>query len=485
MRSTSLLVAVLLLLGAASLARAEDDVTPTEPLPAATQRRIQGWITDLAKLEDWQGGLSPSTGGGVGFAPAFEGMYRVDREKPANHAYRALVAAGPDAIPFLLAHLDDRTETKLALAFEGGFGGMHLSLELEANPTAWEEIAAIRTAISDYAADDDEYPWRHEIAIDAHTITVGDACFSILGEITNRSYETVRYQPTAITVVNSPTRDSRLARAVRAQWLGKDYRRELFRRLDHDLRTKPTGLWRAAEGELQAGALLRLSWYFPTQTAPRVLAILQGLDPDIIELGTDPTTGLDLEPLIRMVRDVEDPAVRQELASLLYRVRDPMTLTHLLKAFPTRDDAKLLAHLKAAIAEAAEGRAHHPTGFATMNLLLAIHKRWPEQEAETLVWHFKEHGFRAVLDLVAICYERDVAIPLEIWIYLLDVRAKATSWERLGTPAPLERLRVCDVAALQIAKRRGDLPFTEEAEVEARDERIERMREVLAKEGLR
>jgi hypothetical protein len=51
-----------------------------------------------------------------------------------------------------------------------------------------------------------------------HVVTVGDLCFVALGQIVNRWFEAVRYQPTAIVMINSPTASAALKNAVRRDW---------------------------------------------------------------------------------------------------------------------------------------------------------------------------------------------------------------------------------------------------------------------------
>ncbi len=51
-----------------------------------------------------------------------------------------------------------------------------------------------------------------------HTVTVGDLCWVALGQIVNRRFDAVRYQPTAIIIVSSPTLSPTLCKQVRADW---------------------------------------------------------------------------------------------------------------------------------------------------------------------------------------------------------------------------------------------------------------------------
>ena len=55
---------------------------------------------------------------------------------------------------------------------------------------------------------------------DGHEILVGDLCFVALGQIVNRSFNAVRYQPTGGLIVSSPTKSKVLRDAVLKEWSG-------------------------------------------------------------------------------------------------------------------------------------------------------------------------------------------------------------------------------------------------------------------------
>lgn len=51
---------------------------------------------------------------------------------------------------------------------------------------------------------------------------MGDLCFVAIGQIANRGFAAVRYQPTGGLVVSSPSASPALRRAVAAEWGGLD-----------------------------------------------------------------------------------------------------------------------------------------------------------------------------------------------------------------------------------------------------------------------
>jgi len=86
-------------------------------------------------------------------------------------------------------------------------------------------------------------------------VTVGDACYFLIGQIVNRELAAVRYQPTGGIIVNSPVKRPALAARVRRDWVGLDSAGLRASLLD-DLR---------AESELYdyGSALTRLRFYYP------------------------------------------------------------------------------------------------------------------------------------------------------------------------------------------------------------------------------
>ncbi len=212
--------------GAVILPHGPLEVGPTRPRPAAHYRGIEALVAHLAGLDAWRTGLSPNSSGGPGFAAdgsegslgAFLGRVSGtgiakkravtpapagpdEASRLADEAFATLVALGAEAIPTLLAHLDDETPTRLVFGAGGGFGATWMSTELDANPIQKDEIAAILAAFPEGWADEtsqfegDDFG-REKSYLDRHVVTLGDCCFVLLGQITNRTYQALRYQPT-------------------------------------------------------------------------------------------------------------------------------------------------------------------------------------------------------------------------------------------------------------------------------------------------
>jgi hypothetical protein len=201
----------------ASVAFAQDEDNPpvwkivpyeafeVESRPAA--ENAEALIDGLTKLDKARGGLTTTSGGGIDFSLT-------------DDPFGRLVRLGPAALPAVLAHLDDKRPTKLVFeGWDGPMGGMFRNTELLVPPDRAAEAKAIRGAFP--GAMTDWFGLSDGIDFDAgrlkgHTVTVGDCCFAILGQIVNRPYEAVRYQPSVIVAVCSPTLDPRARRSIRA-----------------------------------------------------------------------------------------------------------------------------------------------------------------------------------------------------------------------------------------------------------------------------
>src|SRR5262249_7219769 len=117
-----------------------------------------------------------------------------------------------------------------------------------------------------------------------YTVTIGDVCFVILGQIVGRHYLAVRYQPTGGLIINSPTHDPFLAKAVRAIWSSPKPAQHLLDALLLDYSSR--GVHRHPEdafdewsvgSDLQVAAAMRLLYYFPQQAASLIAKRLRQL----------------------------------------------------------------------------------------------------------------------------------------------------------------------------------------------------------------
>lgn len=238
--------------------------------------QIKELIRRLADIESPDFGVSPTMSGSA-FLP-LDGKHTAgaflltDHKIESSDALRELVALGPKSMPQLLDSLDDSTPTKLKIDHSGGFGSMWLGREIWGNPANQFESKII-----------DRLPKSEEQYVETHAVTVGDICLVAIGQITGRSYQAVRYQPTACIVINSPTSDQKICECVRQIWTDDNARQKLFDSLLLDFSTRGVFNGSSLDGwsmgdSLQQQAAMRLLYYFPDETEQLIADRLAGLD---------------------------------------------------------------------------------------------------------------------------------------------------------------------------------------------------------------
>src|SRR5215471_14806767 len=172
---------------------------------------------------------------------------------------RELVRRGPEALPALVRHLNDRRETKLKIGQDPSanpiglafFGGQYFGSEYAPKTIARRQF------------DPNAFNLGTSFT-NQYTLKVGDIFYSLIGQIVKRSLSAVRYEPTALLIVNSPVQTPGLAAKVKADWGGATAT---------DLRESLLADLHGPYDSLYEPALVRLRIYFP-----EVYAGLTGLD---------------------------------------------------------------------------------------------------------------------------------------------------------------------------------------------------------------
>jgi hypothetical protein len=247
--------------------------------PPYSNEQIEELIASLASIESPDFGLSPTMSGHA-FLP-IEGqtiagaLLITDHKITSSDALKRLVTIGPIALPALLAHLDDAAPTKLKI--DHGFGGMWFENELWSNPVNRKEQAVLQSRQRNTS---DPFAGNQ---VNSYTVKVGDICLVAIGQITGRGYHTVRYQPTACIIINSPTHDPELCALIRAMWQSINPRQELFNSLLLDYATRGKFNGNSLDGwdvgsSLQIEAAMRMLYYFPTDCASVIADRIDQMD---------------------------------------------------------------------------------------------------------------------------------------------------------------------------------------------------------------
>jgi hypothetical protein len=440
---------------------------------------IRSLIRLLAEIDRPDVGLSP-TMSGTGFAPVpasgrfGAGLLGVDHQLRAAIPLTSLVHAGPDALPQLLESLEDPTPTKLRIAKDPPIGAMWYGRELQGNP----ENAVEWTALQGGKGGGGSGPRGHPIA--EHVVTIGDVCFVAIGQITNRSYQAVRYQPTACVVVNSPVKDAKLAAEVRAIWGKGDQRRKLLESLKADFAS------RGDESHVfQRGAALRLVYYFPSEGVPLVVERLRGLD-----VVTDDARvryakdRISADTLIESVSWSADPRIQAELLGILRKTKDPSIVAAAVPGIPAEHDALVLDGLKERIAALPpKDKRVFGDGFHLLGLVIA---RFPREAKEVFRAYLRDAG---VQRLRTACHafaraEGDLGgLAIDVLAPILTDRRPADGWTypvEPGKSEPRLPIRLCDEAAQALSLRNPDLLHFELFGTHDRlDRQIEGMRRAI------
>jgi hypothetical protein len=451
---------------------------------AARARQIKELIAGLANIANPDFGLS-TTMRGDAFAP-LPGQGRAgtflltDHRLQPSEGLKALVALGPDALPFLLDALDDKTPTRIVVEHSGAIGSMWHAAELWLNPVNPAE-QAIYKARAGKSRERDEH-------VKSYTVKVGDVCFVAIGQIVGRGYSAFRYQPTACVVLNSPTQDPKLCAEVRAIWKARDPRRKLFDSLLADYATegvfngKNLNEW-GVGSDFQCGAAMRLLFYFPEEAAPLLAARLAKLDVRKDE-GEDGwmrrcvANGVRAKEFIKAVAWSRAPAIRQALEKVFKRAEDEDAL---LAALPAVEDRELLRARLEPLVAALPAEEEGPYGHG-YHFLVALARRTPGTARAVFERYLRKasaqrcHTVSLLLRQVKAGWDTALLGPL-----LADKRT--WGWTYAVDPSknePRRPIRVCDEAALTLSRNHPELKFTRAGEHADLDRQIAAIRARLA-----
>lgn len=172
-----------------------------------------------------------------------------------SSAMRSLVKLGVKAVPALLEHLGDDRKTKIEIEHAGPFGGFFISQDEgeQAEENIGEGIRAGKR----------------------YTVRVGDLCYVALGQIVNRPYTAVRYQPTAIIYATSVPHSKQLRAKLLKEWGG------LTAEKHRDLLAKDL---QSDSENVRNGASLRMAHYYPEALEPLAIKQLSRPTYDVFEV---------------------------------------------------------------------------------------------------------------------------------------------------------------------------------------------------------
>jgi hypothetical protein len=181
-----------------------------------------------------------------------------DNDSNAMTAARELVRRGIDAIPELLRHVDDHRPTRVTIGPLGPIGSFSFSNWYSPRFTLNRKRHPADTAPTEYEST------RSLDSPRSYTVTVGDLCYFVIGQIVNRELRIIHPRPTHAYVITSPTAIPALAAAVRADWNGTtaaSHRQSLIRD--------------AGQSQNPGAAVERLMAYYPDDGERAALELLE------------------------------------------------------------------------------------------------------------------------------------------------------------------------------------------------------------------
>lgn len=432
-------------------------------------KKIKGLIADLAKTDRPYFGLSPTLTGEA-FAPLpmsehFGGGLLTQHRLKRNAAFTSLVELGPKALPFLLESLDDKTPAKLTIKHHFPMGGMWYGHEIHGNPRNAHEKNVLAGVKKN----------TERGHLNEFTVGVGDICFVAIGQISNRAYNAVRYQPTAIIVINSTVEDQALASEVRAIWGKADSPQKLLDSLLIDFCT------RGDHGYLQVGAAMRLAYYFPEATEDLIVARLKELNVTTDDVSQQmEKAGVRTEEFVKAVSWSPRPKIQAELLDMF---RKTTAADILLAALPgvgkEYDDLAFQRLVEQINGLPKDDRGPFGKGY---HLLIALGTRFPDRAEATFRNYLKPGTLdrrRAVIHAL-----RKAWSPWAIKLLTPLLKDKEdTGWNYAVNPQqnePRLPIRVCDEAAKTIALQCRTVKFVMEGSHENLDRQIEAVQQKIA-----
>jgi HEAT repeat protein len=307
-------------------------VVKLEPRPAVTEekkKQIKALIAKLAEIKEpefymWVTQTSRC------FTPVFGekslglGLATGSTLKSPN-ALGRLVEMGPDALPFLLEALADKTPTQLTWRDSRAI----FSSEVHGNC-----LNPVERRVLLKARDEDEVTRALDPDVFglSRTLKIGDVCFAAIGQIVSRpSYGAIEGVGFAPDIVYSPVEVKALRDRVRDIWKSDDPARRLLDSLLFDFAMEDASFngnyidW-GNGSNYQIEAVVRLLYYFPKETAPLVAARLQALDVKDADADNwkkrEAKNGVHAIDLIKAVSWCKEPQIQEALAGIKKRTND-------------------------------------------------------------------------------------------------------------------------------------------------------------------
>lgn len=433
------------------------NIRVAQPIKAteAEATEIRALIKTLAEVEEMNFNYVEPLFGEAPFFPVSFVIVPYHAELPEHRfrfqSWKRLVEYGPKAIPFLLEALDDASPTKLSV--DDAYIRTPPVDIFHINPINIYERETLKTVA----------PVQNERPSATYTAKVGDICFMILGQITNRSYFFIRNHTTfkirdvaSFTVhlyINSPVENESLAKAVRETWSRSDPAQDLFQSLLIDFHTRGSDHAESEpfcteSGHFQTGAALRLAYYFPDEASKLVADRLKGLDLSREHMREN---GVNVLEFVRAVSWSSNPAIAAEVEQIFEKTMDEdVFLACASGIYETHDES---------VFSRAVEFLNEPRIGGHYDCLVLIGKCFPDRAKGVFKNYLEESLFQPRADLCLALRESCQDMSMDLLSPLLSDTTMTDKGYFPGGGAAMVRFRICDVAAETLSTNFPDLQF--------------------------
>ena len=380
--------------------------------------------------------------------------------------FKRLIELGPDALPFLLESLDDKSPTTFVIK-NPGFCTVAYVHHIGGNPVNRSESHRIESRHHDETTGDE--------LTNSHTVTIGDICFVIIGQIVGRDYRIMNNLPQCYIQIASPTTSERIRRQVREIWSSDHSSQKLIDSLLLDLATEIAHYEKDYQGKSswQCAAAERLLYYFPQESAGLIADRLRDFEVD--RECAARSSGASFVEATALSDHTQIKTVMREIFEL---ATSPHFIVASMKSV-SRNDHEFMARRMKRLIEDLSGENADPRGHS-YKLLVGL-CQYAEPEAKGVFQQYLadqtvQHCRLACLALRKVQRElgKEIEWTKELIASLLDDRREA-SWD--SNPQSYagrgsEPRRICDEAAETIASGDKRHWFNSQDTTAERDARI-------------
>ena len=380
--------------------------------------------------------------------------------------FKRLIELGPDALPFLLESLDNKSPTAFVIKNPGFCAVAHVH-HIGGNPVNRSESRRIERRHHDETTGDE--------STNSHVVTIGDICFVIIGQIVGRDYRIMNNLPQCYIEIASPTTSERIRRQVREIWSSDHSSQKLIDSLLLDLATEIVHSEMGYQGKSswQCAAAQRLLYYFPQESAGLLADRLRKFDVD-----RECTARFSGGSFVEATALSDHPQIKTVMREIFERATSPHFIVASMKSV-SRNDREFMARRMKRLIEDLSGENADPRGHC-YKLLVGL-CQYADPEAKEVFQQYLadrsvQHSRLACLAVRKVQTElaKEMEWTKELITPLLDDRREAPwdsnpqSYAGRGS----EPMRICDEAAETIASGDKRHWFNSQDTTAERDARI-------------